>query len=135
MQSNLEIQYTCTLVHIQDTNTLPICMAPRINGSPFVRLGTDQIDISGTWQFASCSYLRFEYLNFKGNSKNPGRLFSIDNGGSCLTQSKHIVVRHCIFSNVTDPNAIAAFKFGGVDSFEVSNNIFKDFPSNKRDGL
>ncbi|MBK7244152.1 MAG: hypothetical protein IPH98_09870 [Saprospiraceae bacterium] len=32
--------------------------------------GTDQIDISGTWQFASCSYLRFEYLNFKGNSKN-----------------------------------------------------------------
>lgn len=91
--------------------------------------GTDQIDISGGWQFASCSYLRFEDLNFKGNSKNTGRLFSVDNGGSCLTQSKHIVVRNCIFSNVTDPNAIAAFKFGGVDSFEVSNNIFKDFPA------
>ena len=90
--------------------------------------GKDQIEISGTWQFASCSYLRFEDLNFKGNSKNPGRLFSVDNGGSCLTQSKHIVVRNCMFSNVTDPNAIAAFKFGGVDSFEVSNNIFKDFP-------
>ncbi|MEP7196110.1 MAG: hypothetical protein ABI851_06285, partial [Saprospiraceae bacterium] len=91
------------------------------------QFGSDQIDISGGWQFASCSYLRFENLNFKGNSKNTGRLFSVDNGGSCLTQSKHIVVHHCTFSNVTDPNAIAAFKFGGVDSFEVSNNIFKDF--------
>ena len=48
----------------------------------------DLIDISGTWQFISCAYLHFENLNFKANAAHPGRLFSVDNGGSCTTQSQ-----------------------------------------------
>ncbi len=90
------------------------------------RFENDEIDISGCWQFMSCEYIKFLNLNFKGNAKYPGRLFSVDNSGSCETQSKFIKVDSCVFSNATDPKAIAAFKFGGVDSFEVTNCIFKD---------
>ena len=89
----------------------------------------DAIEIAGTWQFVSAEYLRFEHLTFKGNANYPGRLFSVDNGGSCLTQSKFIVVDSCHFSNVTDPTAIAGFKFGGVDSFAVTHCVFQDFPA------
>ena len=89
----------------------------------------DVVEIAGTWQFISCAYLRFEHLTFKGNAAYPGRLFSVDNGGSCSTQSKFIVVDSCSFSNVTDPNAIAGFKFGGVDSFAVTHCVFRDFPA------
>jgi hypothetical protein len=53
-------------------------------------------------------------------------LFSVDNSGGCETQSKFIKVDSCVFSNATDAGAVAAFKFGGVDSFEVTNNIFRD---------
>jgi hypothetical protein len=93
------------------------------------RYKQDAIDISGGWQFVSCRYLRFQNLNFKGNTAQPGRLFSVDNGGSCATQSKFIVVDNCSFSNTTDAAAITAFKFGGVDSFEVKNCVFKDIPA------
>ncbi len=93
------------------------------------RYQNDVIDISGGWQFISCAYLQFRNLNFKGNSTHPGRLFSIDNGGSCSTQSNHILVDGCSFSNTTDPAASVAFKFAGVDHFEVSNNVFKDIPA------
>lgn len=93
------------------------------------RYNQDAIDISGGWQFVSCRYLRFQNLNFKGNTAQPGRLFSVDNGGSCATQSKYIIVDNCSFSNTTDAAAITAFKFGGVDSFEVKNCIFKDIPA------
>lgn len=93
------------------------------------RYQQDAIDISGGWQFISCEYLRFQDLTFKGNAAYPGRLFSIDNGGSCSTQSNHILVDHCSFSNTTDPAASVAFKFAGVDHFEVSNCVFKDIPA------
>ncbi|MGB4969762.1 MAG: T9SS type A sorting domain-containing protein [Saprospiraceae bacterium] len=92
------------------------------------RFENDLIDISGGWQFVSCEYIKFELLNFKANVKYPARLFSVDNGGSCFTQSNNIKVDSCYFSNVTDASAIAAFKFGGVDNFEVTNNVFRDFP-------
>jgi hypothetical protein len=52
----------------------------------------DPVDISGGWQFIRCAYLRFHHLNFQGNAAHPGRLFSVDNGGSCTTQSKFIRV-------------------------------------------
>ncbi|MBC7777541.1 MAG: right-handed parallel beta-helix repeat-containing protein [Phycisphaerae bacterium] len=93
------------------------------------RYQNDVIDISGGWQFIRCEYLRFKDLNFKGNAAHPGRLFSIDNGGSCTTQSNHILVDRCSFSNTTDPAASVAFKFAGVDHFEVSNCVFKDIPA------
>ena len=50
------------------------------------RFENDEIDISGCWQFMSCEYIKFLNLNFKGNAKYPGRLFSVDNSGSCETQ-------------------------------------------------
>lgn len=90
------------------------------------RFKNDVIDISGGWQFISCEYIKFQNLNFKGNTQHPGRLFSVDNGGSCITQSKFIIVDSCSFTNTLDAAAIASFKFGGVDSFEVKNNLFKD---------
>ncbi len=93
------------------------------------RYQQDAIDISGGWQFISCAYLRFQDLNFKGNAAHPGRLFSIDNGGSCSTQSNHILVDNCSFSNTTAPAASVAFKFAGVDYFEVTNCLFKDIPA------
>ncbi|MBK9630692.1 MAG: T9SS type A sorting domain-containing protein [Saprospiraceae bacterium] len=92
----------------------------------FTKYKNDLIDISGGWQFVSCSYLRFQNLTFRGNTNHPGRLFSVDNGGSCNTQSKYIQVDQCEFSNTLDANAIVAFKFAGVDSFEVTRNVFKD---------
>jgi len=93
------------------------------------RYQNDAVDISGGWQFVSGEYLRFQNLNFKGNSTYPSRLFSIDNGGSCTTQANHILVDNCTFSNTTDPAASVAFKFAGVDFFEVSNCVFKDIPA------
>lgn len=94
-----------------------------------MRYQQDQIEISGGWQFISCEYLQFQNLNFKGTAAHPGRLFSIDNGGSCSTQSHHILVDGCTFSNTTDPAASVAFKFAGVDHFEVRNCVFKDIPA------
>ena len=93
------------------------------------RYQNDPIDISGGWQFIRCAYLQFLDLNFKGNAAHPGRLFSIDNGGSCSTQSNHILVDGCSFSKTTDAAASVAFKFAGVDYFEVSNNVFMDIPA------
>lgn len=94
----------------------------------FTRYEQDVVSISGGWQFISCAYLQFRDLEFKGTPAHPGRLFSIDNGGSCSTQSKHLLVDGCSFSNTTDAAASVAFKFAGVDHFVVSNNSFKDFP-------
>ncbi len=92
------------------------------------RYKNDIIDISGTWQFVSCEYIKFVNLNFKANSQNPGRLLSIDNGGSCDTKSRFIIVDSCFFSSTSEPSAITAFKLAGVDDFVVSNCSFKDFP-------
>jgi hypothetical protein len=39
-----------------------------------------------------------------------------------------MLVNGCSFSNTTDAGASVAFKFAGVDHFEVSDNVFKDFP-------
>lgn len=108
-------------------------LVTNLKGSPMrwiviTRYQNDVIDISGGWQFVSCAYLRFQHLVFRGNAINKGRLFSVDNGGSCITQSKFIQVDSCYFSNTTDAAAIVAFKLAGVDSFVVSNNVFKDFP-------
>lgn len=93
------------------------------------RYQQDSIEISGGWQFIRCAYLQFKDLTFKGNAAHPGRLFSIDNGGSCSTQSTFMLVDHCSFSNTTDPAASVAFKFAGVDHFEVRYCIFKDIPA------
>jgi len=102
-----------------------------LHGTPnqwivFTKYKNDLIDISGGWQFVICSYLRFQNLTFRGNTNYPGRLFSVDNDGSCTTQSKFIQVDQCEFSKTLDANAIVAFKFAGVDSFEVTRNVFKD---------
>jgi hypothetical protein len=98
-------------------------------GIVITRYQQDSIRISGGWQFIRCAYLQFLDLHFEGDAVHPGRLFSIDNGGSCSTQSNHILVRGCTFSNTTDPAASVAFKFAGVDYFEVSNNVFKNIPA------
>ncbi|MEI6091966.1 MAG: T9SS type A sorting domain-containing protein [bacterium] len=98
------------------------------NGIVICRFKNDIIDISGTWQFISCEYIKFLNLNFKANTLHPGRLLSIDNGGSCETKSLYITVDSCSFSNTSDPTAITAFKLAGVDNFEVTNCSFKDFP-------
>ncbi len=88
----------------------------------------DQLEISGTWQFVSCEYIKFSRLTFKANAIHPGRLLSIDNGGSCTTQSLYITVDSCSFSKVSDANAIVAFKLAGVDHFQVSHSHFFDLP-------
>ncbi|MFA6569937.1 MAG: T9SS type A sorting domain-containing protein [Bacteroidota bacterium] len=94
----------------------------------FTRFQNDSIEISSNWQFMSCEYIKFLNLNFRGNSKNTGRLVNVDNSGSCETQSRFIIFDSCTFSNVTDANSITAVKFGGVDDFEVTNCVFRDFP-------
>ena len=98
-------------------------------GIVITRYQQDSVHISGGWQFVRCAYLQFLGLNFEGDAAHPGRLFSVDNGGSCSTQSNHILVRGCSFSNTTDPAASVAFKFAGVDYFEVSNNVFANIPA------
>ncbi|MDZ4758696.1 MAG: T9SS type A sorting domain-containing protein [Bacteroidota bacterium] len=94
-----------------------------------MRYKNDLHDISGCWQFQACEHLTFRYLNFKANSTATGRLINMDNNGSCTTQAKYIIFDSCYFSNVTDANSITAFKFGGVDFFEVTNCVFKDIPN------
>lgn len=108
------------VLNLKGTDTQWIVITPYQN---------DAIDISGGWQFISCEYLKFQRLNFKGNAAHPGRLFSADNNGSCATQSRFIIVDSCSFSNTTDAAAVTAFKFGGVDHFEVTNCLFKDIPA------
>ncbi len=95
----------------------------------FTRFGNDSLDISGNWQFMSCEYIKFLKLNFRSNANAPGRLINVDNSGSCETQSKFIIFDSCTFSNTTDKNAITTFKFGGVDSFRVTNCYFHDIPA------
>ncbi|MCX6153417.1 MAG: T9SS type A sorting domain-containing protein [Candidatus Kapabacteria bacterium] len=95
----------------------------------FTRYQNDAIEINTGWQFYSSEYLRFEKLIFKGNANYSGRLLHIHNGGSCQTQSRYIIFDSCSFSGVTDAAAITAFKFGGVDNFEITNCVFKDIPN------
>jgi hypothetical protein len=100
-----------------------------LNWIVITKYKNDSIDISGNWQFMSCEYIKFLNLNFRSNTKSPGRLINVDNSGSCTTQSQFIRFDSCTFSNTTDANAITAFKFGGVDNFEVRNCYFHDIPA------
>lgn len=93
------------------------------------RYQNDPVAISGGWQLVRCAYLKFQHLNFEGSTTHPGRLLSIDNGGSCTTQSQFIMVDSCSFSKTTDPAASVAFKFAGVDHFEVTHCLFRDIPA------
>jgi len=92
------------------------------------RFENDNVVINGMWQFSKVNYIRFENLSFTASAAYPGRLFLIDNGGSCTTQSTRIVVDSCSFTNTTD-TVFAVFKFAGVDSFQVSRCVFKDLAS------
>lgn len=87
--------------------------------------GSEKVVINGMWQFSKISYWKFEDLAFEGSTAFPGRLFLIDNGGSCATQAKHIIVDRCSFTKTTD-TVYAVFKYAGVDSFEVRHCVFKD---------
>ena len=93
------------------------------------RYKKDAHTICGCWQFSSCEYIKFQYLNFKGNSSYPGRLINMDNSGDCSKQAKYIQFDSCYFSDVTDASAVTALKFGGVDYFEVTNCVFKNAPN------
>ncbi len=108
------------IADLQGTDSAWIVIQPYLNESH---------DIAGGWQFIRCAYIKFQNLNFKGNAIYPGRLFSIDNGGSCNTQSEFIIVDSCTFANTTIASASVAFKFAGVDHFEVTNCTFKDIPA------
>jgi hypothetical protein len=88
----------------------------------------DSVIITGMWQFSKVNFITFEELSFTASAAYPGRLFLIDNGGDCATQSTQIVVDRCSFRNTTD-TVYAVFKFAGVDSFEVRNCEFKDLAS------
>lgn len=88
----------------------------------------DSVLINGMWQFSKVNFIKFEELSFAASTAFPGRLFLIDNGGDCATQSTQIVVDRCSFRNTTD-TVFAVFKFAGVDSFEVRNCEFKDLAS------
>lgn len=138
--ANIEAAATAGAIHPGDTVYLHAGSysgyqgVAKLKGNPenwivITRYQKDAIDIAGGWQFMSCEYIKFLNLNFRGNTKYPGRVFSVDNSGSCQTQSKFIIVDSCSFSQTTDGTAAAAFKFGGVDSFEVTNNIFRDIPA------
>lgn len=87
------------------------------------RYKKDAIIIDGEWQLSSCAFLKFEYLNFEF-STGLGRFINIDNSGSCATRSHHIEFDSCYFSNETVTSSICVFKFGGVDTFKVTNCIF-----------
>ncbi|MFC2130486.1 T9SS type A sorting domain-containing protein [Bacteroidota bacterium] len=100
-----------------------------LNWIVITRYQEDSIEIRGGWQFMSCEFIKFLNLNFKANEQYPGRLLNLDNSGSCETQSRFIKFDSCSFSDVTDPNAITAFKFGGVDNFEITNCIYQNMPS------
>ena len=101
-----------------------------LHGTPaqsivITRYASDAMEISGMWQFSRCSYLAFSKLVFRATPAQPGRLFHIDNGGSCATQSHHIDVDSCSFLDVSDP-ANSALKYGGVDFFTVRNCLFRN---------
>ncbi len=89
------------------------------------RYNTDTMGICGGWQFSMCSYIRFEHLTFRATPSLPGRLFHVENGGSCATQSHHIEVDSCSFFDCADPQN-SAFKFGGVDTFVVAHCHFNN---------
>jgi hypothetical protein len=89
------------------------------------RYNADTMGISGSWQFSICSYIRFEHLTFRATAALPGRVFHVENGGSCTTQSHHIEVDSCQFFDCADPQN-SAFKFGGVDTFLVTHCFFKN---------
>jgi hypothetical protein len=104
-----------------------------LHGTPsaeivITRYADDALGISGMWQFRSCSYLRFSKLTFRATAAKPGRLLILDNGGSCATQTHHIVIDSCGFFDVSDP-ANSALKFAGVDSFAVRRCVFRNLAS------
>lgn len=90
----------------------------------FTKFQNDSVSIAGNWQFQACEFIKIVNLNFKATPQSPGRLINVDNNGSCNTQSRYIKFDSCTFADVTDPNSITAFKFGGVDNFEVTNCVF-----------
>lgn len=89
------------------------------------RFDHDTTSISGGWQFSKISFVRFEHLTFRATTQLPGRVFHVENGGSCATQSHHIEVDSCEFFDCGDPQN-SAFKFGGVDTFLVAHCHFKN---------
>lgn len=92
-----------------------ITIKPFANDRPIVR---------GNWQFSSIEYVRFEKLIFQGDGRDTsGPFLNIDNGGSCATQSHHIVITQCYFGDNRTGNTL---KFGGVDDFEISACTFKN---------
>ncbi|CAN5380555.1 hypothetical protein BH10BAC6_BH10BAC6_01330 [soil metagenome] len=92
------------------------------------RFESDVVTINGMWQFSKVNFIKIEGLAFRASPAFPGRLFLMDNGGSCATQCTQIVVDSCSFMNTTD-TVFAVFKFAGVDSFQVRNCVFKDLAS------
>ncbi|MCX6148310.1 MAG: T9SS type A sorting domain-containing protein [Candidatus Kapabacteria bacterium] len=90
----------------------------------FTKYQNDSVSIAGNWQFQACEYIKIVNLHFKATAQSPGRLINVDNNGSCNTQSRFIKFDSCTFADVTDPNSITSFKFGGVDNFEVTNCVF-----------
>lgn len=89
------------------------------------RFANDVHVIKGGWQFSNLRYVKFENLFFQADATLNSTLMNIDNNGSCTTQSKHIVIDSCQFWDVSSSNSL---KFGGVDSAEVTNCIFKNNP-------
>lgn len=94
----------------------------------FKRFEHDSIVIRGTWQISSGAYLHFVNLFFEGDGQKENSIrFHIDNKGDCALNGHHILVENCYFGNVDDSNS---FKFGGVDTFEVRNCVFKNNSTN-----
>ncbi len=93
----------------------------------FTRYQQDSIIIRGSWQISSGAYLVFKDLYFEGEGPQNSTRLHIDNKGDCALNGHHILVENCYFGNVDDSNS---FKFGGVDSFEIRNCVFKNNSTN-----
>jgi hypothetical protein len=90
----------------------------------FMPYRDEQPIIRGNWQLSSIAYVRFERLRFQGDAtSNSGPFLNIDNGGSCATQSHHVVISECSFGDNQQGNTL---KFGGVDDFEVAGCTFRN---------
>jgi len=90
----------------------------------FMPYHDEQPVIRGNWQLSSIAYVRFERLRFQGDATSTtGPFLNIDNGGSCTTQSHHLVISECFFGDNLQGNTL---KFGGVDDFEVVGCTFRN---------
>lgn len=76
-----------------------------------------------SWHVTDAAYVQIKGIIFQ---QQTGNGFNIDDGGSYITPSHHIVFDSCIFRDINARGNNDLLKISGVDHFEIRNCLFQN---------